>query len=67
MSTLELLRKNLSDEVKLSEMALFNIVGKVLTVRQQAQFHLEISFQHRSVMNLKQMWMAFRAASQQTS
>jgi len=65
MSTLEMLRKNLSEEVRLCEISMFNIVGRTLTVKQQAQFHLEVSFQHRSVMNLKEMWNAFRNASQQ--
>jgi len=55
MSTLEYLRKNLTEENEKIHAASCRLIH-VLTPRQQAQFFLEVEFQHRSVMQLKSLW-----------
>jgi len=59
MSSIELLRKNFGQEVsKLDE-----VVSKIMSVlspKQTAQFYLEAEFQHKSVVQLKNLWDAMR-------
>jgi len=55
VSTLELLRKNLSAEAASWETVSGEITD-MLTIRQRAQFYLDVEWQHKSVMQLKSMW-----------
>jgi fructosamine-3-kinase len=62
VSTLELLRKNVSEEVDTTEAALEAIL-RVLTVRQKAHFLLHVEFWYANVLKLKSMWDAFAKRS----
>jgi len=62
VSTLELLRSNLSKEAAKWE-DYSGYMMDLLTIRQRAQFYLDAEFQHKSVMQLKAMWDSLRTAN----
>jgi len=63
LSTLELLRQNVSEEAKKSEETMESIVN-ILTATQQAQFFLQVEFQHQSILQLKKIWEAIKSSVQ---
>lgn len=62
VSTLELLRKNVTEEVKRTEKALEDMLD-CLTVRQKTHFLLNVEFWYSSVLKLKTMWDAIAKKS----
>lgn len=60
MTTLELTRKNISEEAQLSEGAIDDLMN-VLTPRQQAEFYIEVDDERRKIGQLKKVWDSIRS------
>jgi len=62
LATLEYLRENMKAEAAQYELTMDRMMD-ALTPRQQAQFYLRVEFQHRAVIQLKDVWEAIKNAS----